>query len=52
MFNNKAIIFFCLFFLSSCGTKKVSYRDNSPKKIENKSKKIKDNTRRNKIKRR
>jgi len=39
MFNNKAIIFFCLFFLSSCGTKKVSYRDNSPKKIENKSKK-------------
>jgi len=39
MYNNKAIIFFCLFFLSSCGTKKVSYRDNSPKKIENKSKK-------------
>ena len=34
---NKILIFFCLIFLSSCGSKKVSYRDSSPKKIKNKS---------------
>ena len=37
MRNHKILIFFCLIFLYSCGSKKVSYRDNSPKKIKNKS---------------
>ena len=37
MRNNKILIIFCLIFLYSCGSKKVSYRDNSPKKIKNKS---------------
>ena len=36
MRNNKILIIFCLIFLYSCGSKKVSYRDNSPKKIKNK----------------
>ena len=37
MQNHKILIIFCLIFLYSCGSKKVSYRDNSPKKIKNKS---------------
>ena len=37
MRNHKILIFFCLIFLYSCGSKKVSYRDSSPKKIKNKS---------------
>ena len=37
MQNHKILIIFCLIFLYSCGPKKVSYRDNSPKKIKNKS---------------
>jgi len=37
MQNHKILIIFCLIFLYSCGSKKISYRDNSPKKIKNKS---------------
>ena len=39
MRNYKPLIFIFLFFLSSCGVKKLSYNDNNPKKIKNKSSK-------------
>ena len=39
MRNYKPLIFIFLFFLSSCGVKKLSYKDNNPKKIKNKSSK-------------
>ena len=37
MCNYKPLIFIFLFFLSSCGVKKLSYKKKNPKKIENKS---------------
>lgn len=37
MYNYKPLIFIFLFFLSSCGSKKLSYNKKNPKNIENKS---------------
>jgi len=37
MRNHKLLILVFIIFFNSCGVKKVSYRDNSPKKIKNKS---------------
>ena len=37
MYNYKPLILVLLFFLSSCGVKKLSYKKKNPKKIENKS---------------
>ena len=35
--NYKLLIFIFLFFINSCGSKKLSYKKKNPKKIENKS---------------
>ena len=37
MRNHKLLILAFIIFFNSCGVKKVSYRDNNPKKIKNKS---------------
>ena len=37
MRNHKLLVLVFIIFFNSCGVKKVSYRDNSPKKIKNKS---------------
>ena len=37
MRNYKLLTLILLLFISSCGVKKVSYRDKNPKKIKNKS---------------
>ena len=37
MRNYKLLILAFIVFFNSCGGKKVSYRDNNPKKIKNKS---------------
>jgi uncharacterized membrane protein len=37
MRNYKLLTLILLLFFSSCGVKKVSYRDKNPKKIKNKS---------------